>query len=147
MKKINSKIENGFTFIEIVVSISILLFIILGVGQVFPFGAMILSSSEKQTIASYVAQAKIEEQISLGYDDIPIGNIEAKHRLASSSDSYLYNFQRKTDVFYLNKTMTSTSTDPVDDIGIKIISTKVYFFDGISENENKYKISFISTER
>ena len=54
---------------EIMVAIAIFTVITLGLIQAFPLGATIVKSAKNQTKAAYVAQSKIEELISLGYDE------------------------------------------------------------------------------
>ena len=131
---------------EIMVAIGILVLVVLGVMQAFPFGAAIIRASENQTKASYIAQSKIEELISQGYNDIGTGNIEPRQKVGSSS-SYLYNFERETFAYFIDPSMTSTSTNPIDNVGIKTISIIVYFNSALSKNTNYYKLNYIITER
>ena len=140
----NSKNKNGFSLMEIMVAISIFVLILLGIIQAFPFGSSIIKASENQTKAAYAAQSKIEELISLGYNDVGVGVIESKQKIGSSS-SYLYNFERKTTVYYINEDMTSTN--PIDDIGIKTITIKVYYNSALSGNISDYTLNYLMTKR
>ncbi|MBI4812036.1 prepilin-type N-terminal cleavage/methylation domain-containing protein [Candidatus Falkowbacteria bacterium] len=134
---------NGFSLIEIIVAFTILSATFIAMASSFPFGLMINKRAEDNSIASYLAQNKIEELISGGYDNIALGIIEAKHRLSSDTADYLYYYQRETIVNYVDSNLTATSTD----VGLKKISTNVYYTNAVSKTENIHNISTLISQR
>lgn len=134
---------NGMTLIEIMVAISILSFIFIALIYSFPYGLSINKAAESATIASYLAQEKIEQLHSLGYDGISTGVIEAKHRLSDDPNSYLYDFQRETDIRYMNSNLQVESADQ----GMKRIIVTVYYFDSMAKSEKSLNISTLISEK
>lgn len=64
------KSDNGFTLIEIMVSLAILVTGFMALLYMFPLGAKIEKHSQMTTIALEIAQAKIEEINSKSYGEI-----------------------------------------------------------------------------
>lgn len=78
MKKISffkkpEKIPRGFTVIEVLISIFILVIGIIGVLQAFPLGVQVTKAGQMTTIAAQLAQAKLEAEFSKSYSDFLIG--------------------------------------------------------------------------
>ncbi|MEK7557615.1 MAG: prepilin-type N-terminal cleavage/methylation domain-containing protein [Patescibacteria group bacterium] len=136
----NSK---GFSLIEIMIAFLILVIAFIGLIQAFPFSQIMIKTAENSSKASYLAQDKIEQLLSLGYDNIPVGAIETKQRLSASSTDYLYFFQRQTIVDYIDSDLqvSASSTD------MKKISTTVYYTNNVSKTEKSYNISTIISQR
>ncbi len=126
----------GFTLIEVVVAISILTIAFISLVQSFPFGSSINKSAQQQTVASYLAQSKIEDLYSQGYDNIATGTVEARHRLSSDTDNYLYNYARETEINYVNDSLNTVSSDT----GLKKITTRVFYQNSISKNEKSLEV-------
>ena len=139
MFKFNKKFSSprGFSLIETVVAISILTVAFIGLVQVFPMGTALNTSARQKTVASYLAQEKIEELYSRGYDNIATGTVESKHRLSSEKDSYLYDYQRKTAVENLDSDLSPVSSDT----GLKKITTQVFYSGGLSKTEKDIEIN------
>lgn len=141
--KHQTKHQNGLSLIEIMVAFTILTIAYIGLVQSFPFGLSINKAAESATIASYLAQDKIEELHSMGYDNIITGAIEIKHRLSDDPVNYLYNFQRQTEVNCVDGDLL----DSVVDTGIKKISTTVHYTSAISKTETSYNITTLISRR
>ncbi len=137
--KKKTKSQFGFSLIEIVVALAILSTAFLGLIKVFPLGIDMNTSAKNKTVASYLAQDKIENLYASGYDNIATGTIEAKHRISTSSDSYLYNYQRETVVDYIDGNLTATSGDS----GMKRITTTVYYPEGANKAEQSFRVNTI----
>jgi len=141
-KKTIKNINNGYSLIEIMVAIMIIGVCFIGLIQAFPFALKISNSAKNQTIASYIAQEKIEELYRLGYENFATGTIEVKHALGSPG-SKRAPFQRETIVQYIDRYFNEISEDQ----GMKKITTIVYYTDSISKNEKLYSLSTILTYR
>jgi len=128
--------KQGFTLIEVLISIFILTTGIIAVLQAFPLGTKILGSSKRTTIASQLGQAKIEELISQSYEEISFGVIETKHVLDSPFNSY----QRETEIVCVNPDSDFSEVINCDpDPGMKKIEVTVFWktFFGLSEKSNQ----------
>jgi len=128
--------QRGLSLIEIMVAFSILVVAFISLAQIFPFGLSISKTAENSTIASYLAQAKIEELISSDYDGIILGTIEEKHRLSDDTSNYLYFYQRQTEVSCIDGDLNEV----VEGSGMKKISVTVYYEDAISKTEKSYNV-------
>lgn len=135
--------QQGFSLIEIMVAILILTVTFISLMYSFPFGLSITKGAENATIASYLAQDKIEELHSLGYDNIGVGTIEIKHQLSADPSSYLYSFQRKTVVDYVDGDLQTS----VSDLGLKRISATIYYINAVSKTEKSYNMTTLISQR
>lgn len=77
--------KRGFTLIELIIAIFILTVGISAILVMFPLGIQIVKSSEMATVATQLAQEKIEEIISKSYTDI---SSETKQQLSSPFSAY-----------------------------------------------------------
>lgn len=143
--KVKEKFKNqlGMSLIEIMVAFNILILAFVGLAQSFPFGLSISKESERATVSSYLAQEKIEELISLGYNNIDVGIIEVKHRLSDNSQNYLYYYQRKSEVNYVDSDLNNS----ILDIGIKKILATIYYINPLSGVEKEYNMTTLISER
>ena len=114
LKKINMK--NAFTLIEAIIAIFILAVGITAVLTMFPLGIQIVNSSKIVTIATYLAQEKIEEIISTPYGEI---SNESEPTLASPFNAY----SRETGVTYFDPDNPGVTSS--EDTGIKKIKVTV----------------------
>jgi Tfp pilus assembly protein PilV len=144
MKKLLSKrkIITGFSLIEVMVAFSILTIAFIFILSSFPFALSVTKGAENSSLASYLAQEKIEELNSLNYENVNVGIIEAKHRLSSDPSNYLYNFQRETEVIYVNGNLSQESSDQ----GLKKISVNVYYLEPASKNEKIFNVSTLISQ-
>ena len=136
-------IKMGFSLIEVVVAFSILTIAFIFILSSFPFALSVTKGAENSSLASYLAQEKIEELNSLSYENVNVGVIEAKHRLSSEQSDYLYNFQRETEVIYVNDNLNQEWADQ----GIKKISVDVYYLEPASKNEKIFNVSTLISRR
>lgn len=106
--------SKGITLIETIIAVSILAIGIIGVLQAFPLGAHLAKTAQMSTIATELGQAKIEQELSLPYNDIPI--TETVENYNSIPDFVAYkrvtqiNCVRASDL-----TEVDCSYDPVND--------------------------------
>ena len=142
MKKNAGKNRKGFSLIEIMVAIMILGTSYIGIIQAFPYAMSIIKTAENETIASFLAQEKIEEINQMTYAEVTTGAIETRHRLGGSGDK-LYHFERQTDVVYVD----SDLNDSVSDTGLKKIITTVYYTNSISKSEKEYTLKTVIVSR
>lgn len=139
----NNLNNQGMSLIETMVALLILMVAFISLIQSFPFSQTIVKTAENSTKAAYLAQNELEQLLTLGYDNIPVGTVEAKQRLSADSADYLYYFQRQTTVSYLDSDWQTS----VSDTGMKKISVTVYYTNSISKEESSYSISALASQR
>lgn len=114
-----------------------------GLMQSFPLGLAINREAENASIASFLAQAKIEELESLDYSLVSLGEIEAKHRLAATPADYLYSYQRQTITSYVDENLNESGVD----IGLIKATVTVYYIDALSKGEKSYNITTLIAQK
>lgn len=122
------------TLLEVMVSFSILVVAFMSLAQAFPFSMSINKSAENATKAAYLAQMKIEELNSGGYDSAGIGAVESKHRLSDDTANYLYYFQRQTIISYVDENLQASAND----LGLKKIVVTIYYASDLLKTEKTY---------
>lgn len=127
----------GFTLIEAMIAIIILIIGLLAVIQLFPFSLQVIGDSQNITTASNIALAKIEELESLSYDDVSTGIIEIKQRVSSDPTSYLYHYQRQLVV----ETVDPNLNPSVNDNGLKKITVTVFWQSPIGSTEKSIQLT------
>lgn len=116
---------------EVIVAIMVFAVGVLSVVEVFPLYRKMSRISEKSTIAIFLAQEQVENIFSLSYDNISVGQFEAKQAVAASGAFAQY--QRQTDVSYVDGNYQNS----VVDVGLKKITTTVYWYeDGLEKSTN-----------
>ena len=129
--------QTGISLLELSIAIMILIGSLIPITQAFPYSSAIIHSAKNDTMASYLAQEKIEEVVSTGYENTGINIIETRHSLGTATSSYLYAFERETTVNYVDSDLQNSLIDT----GLKKISTIIYYKDKISNNEKTFTIS------
>ena len=135
--------KTGFSLVEVMVAFAILAGAFMALSSSFPFGSAINKGAENISIASYLAQEKIEDLISSGYDNIATGTTESKHRLSDDANNYLYFYQREASADYVDAVLAVSAADT----GIKKISTTVYYRDPAGKTEKNYNITTLITQK
>lgn len=123
MLAITKNKKSGFSIIEVLVAITFLTVGIFAIAHMFPTGISISQISEENTIATTLAQDKLEELIASGYEGVIVGTIESKHKLTAGSFGDKYNFYRETIVHYVDEDLAESETDT----GIKKIETTIFW--------------------
>lgn len=108
--------DAGFSLIEVLIAVFILLIGILAVLTMFPFGSQLARYSKMATTATQLAQEKIEEMVSKSYADI---SSEPEQAVPAPFNIYL----RKTDVACFDPNGAISPDCP--DIGIKEVKVTV----------------------
>jgi prepilin-type N-terminal cleavage/methylation domain-containing protein len=135
--------EKGMSLVEIMVAFSILSVAFMAISYSFPFGLTINKSAESSTIASFLAQDKVEEIISLGYDNTNVGNIEVRHKLSDNEDDYRFVYEREANISYVDSDLNYS----LNDVGLKKISVTVYYINSISKQADSYNITTLISRR
>lgn len=130
--------QQGFSLLEVMVAFAILTTAFISLAGVFPAALSINKGAENISVASFIAQDKIEEINSTDYTALATGTIEIKHRLSTDPSNYLYNFERETSIHFVDQNLQLSLINA----GLKMASTTVYYTDG-SKNQKNYKLNLL----
>ena len=142
-RQATAKLSNsGFTLIEAVLSIAILMIGIWAVVQFFPYGIRVTGDSQNISTATNIGLNKIEELRTTSYDELNTGTIEAKHAVSNDPNSYLSAYKRETIVSYIDSNFAASQSDQ----GLKKIVVTVYWRSPISNKEKNLTFTTIATK-
>jgi Tfp pilus assembly protein PilV len=140
MSKLNNK---GITIIEAIVTITVLLMGILVLVRLFPIALQIGRSAEQATIATNLAQAKIEEVFSTDYYNISVGTIETRQRMSSDISNPFYWYEREAIVEYVDGNLNTS----VVDLGIKKIIVNTYWKSALLSLDKNVQLTLLISEK
>lgn len=133
--------SKGFTLIEILIAVFVLATGVVTIMQAFPLGSYIQKSAQLNTVASELAQSKMEEILSQSYGDISTGVVEEPYGFVPSAPS----FKRKTEITYFDP--NSPGTPPASDSGIKKITITVFWHSPLGIQERNVQIANLISQR
>lgn len=143
MLKFKIKTTAGFSVLEALTAVAILILGILTIIKIFPLALMTGAAAKQTTIAANLAQAKAEELVYLDYGNISVGAIEAKHRLALDPNDSLYQYQRETTIAYLDSNLNPTGIDT----GLKKIMITVFWNSAVSRSEKTFNLETLISQK
>jgi len=118
--------RTGFTFVELLVALSLFAVGMLSVLEIFPVTRAFLTQSSQTTQASFLAQQELETIRSLPYADLTVGTYEAQHAVSSDSSSQLSEFQRQTTVSLVSpESSPAPYAATATDLGMKKVDVTV----------------------
>jgi len=89
--------KNGFSFIEVVVAISLMGIALIGLAQMFTFSILNNSRADKLSSASFLAQQQIDSLRNLTWDELTALSSPMDEQLDINSDSVV-DFRRITTI-------------------------------------------------
>ncbi len=138
-----NKNQQGISLIEVMVSMAIITVAFFSIINIFPFSLNNNKSAQNITSAAYLAQAGMETALSVTYENLTVGNFEARIHLATSTDSFFYKFERETIVSYVDENLVPS----VDDIGLKKVEVNVYWQSPLGASEKKYELKSLVSDK
>ncbi|PIV14072.1 hypothetical protein COS44_01000 [bacterium (Candidatus Gribaldobacteria) CG03_land_8_20_14_0_80_36_40] len=128
----------GFTLLEAMIAISILVIGIVAVLQIFPLALNIEKLNQMETQAVFLAQEKIEEKASRSYQDIQV-TTETENSLPSPFER----FSRETKVIYVDSDLATTTSD----LGLKKIEVTVQWQSPLRLGEKSVNLITLIAEK
>ena len=119
--------KSGFTLIESMIAISILILVVIFMVTFFPLGLKYTKRSAQQTIGVFLAQAKLEEIISTPYEELAAGQT-TENSLVSLDDDFAA-YSRETTISNVDGNLA----DSFSDVGLKKINVKVSWYDDLNK--------------
>lgn len=140
MNTLFPKIKNkkGFTIIEAMVAVFVLTLGIVAILTLFPLSLQTRKFSEMKTVASQLAQAKMEEIIANSYNDISVGTT-TESQVNSPFESY----SRQLVVNYVDSALENS----VSNTGLKKIEVVVSWSSSLAISEKNVSIISLIAER
>jgi type II secretory pathway pseudopilin PulG len=135
--KIFQNLKKGFTIIELLVAITVLIIGIVAILYMFPISVQVEKYSQQLSIAVQLAQEKTEETISKAYLDTTVGTT-TESQLPAPFQKY----SRQTVINYVDSNFNPTTTDT----GLKKIIVKVTFENPLGFDK-KVEISTLITNK
>lgn len=126
--KIKGFKNRGFTLIEVVIAIFLLMVGLLSISRLYPTGLKVGSASHYLTIASAIAQGKMEEMLSKNYDEI---ESSPRERADNDPESPFFIYEQETKVSFVDP--ENNLIEIPDDKGIKRIEVIIYWKEGEAE--------------
>lgn len=135
--------NQGLTLIEALIASVILTVGILSLARLFPTALTLNQTAEKATVATNLAQAKIEEMFYLDYDNIPLGVIESRQRLAEDPENPFYYYERQTVAEYLDAELNHSDSNT----GLKKITVTVFWRGSVLAGEKNLALAIIISQK
>ncbi len=134
----------GFTLIETMVAVFVLAVGIAGVLYMFPLGARLAKSGQMSSMATALAQAKMEEEISRSYDELSVATTTE----AYGFDETLPAFKRETNIVCVDPNLNlSEVVDCSPDPGIKKIKVTVFWKSPLGVSEKSINLVSLIAKR
>jgi type II secretory pathway pseudopilin PulG len=136
-----AQFQEAFTIIEVLIAIFILTVGIIAVLHLFPLGANLQNASQMASISSQLGQAKMEEIISLSYNEISPGTFQESYGF---NPAFPYH-KRETVISFFDP--DNPGIPPAEDLGIKKIEVTVFWDSPFSLVEKEVKIATLIAKR
>lgn len=134
------KKSKGLTLIEVIIAIFVLSIGFISVLQLYPLGIKTSRTSYHQSVASAIAQGKIEEIFSKNYDEI-VDIPPQKVNTNPNSPFYLYTWQANVSFVDPSNNLQEIQTDK----GIKRIEIVISWNE--ANKQKRYIINTLYTKR
>ena len=101
----------GFTFLELLIALSLFSVGMISVLQVFPINRRLLVQTTGTSQAAFLAQEQLELLRSTAYASLTVGTYQARASIVDDEDSPLHQFERQTVVNYINDSYQVSNSD------------------------------------
>ena len=137
----------GFTFLELLIAISLFVVGMVSVLQIFPLNRRYLAQSSATTQAAFLAQEEVEQIHAVSYDNQSVGSspaYEARHALAPyDGDASTALFERQTVINYVDPAASYAVT--ATDTGFKRVTVSVFWQE--NGNTRQYDLSTFTYDK
>lgn len=127
------KFKSGFTLIEAIIALTILVIGILAVLTFLPGATKMAIVARHQTQAAFLAQGKMEEYLAKSYAELETGIVEPRAPMVSDTGSQLYYFETEVEIIHIDGDFQMVAEDE----GMKKIEVTTYWNEGSQERQEK----------
>ena len=138
--KFNFHNLKGFTLIETMVALTILIVAISYLIGFFPMGLNTAMSAKQDSLAALLAQGKIEELIGTPYAEVAVGTVIENS--LNSIDPDFSGFRRTTSINYVDANLNNTASNS----GLKKITVSVSWRNNIKQTDITTTLTTLITE-
>ncbi|MBU6389369.1 hypothetical protein KGQ71_02530 [Patescibacteria group bacterium] len=117
----------GFTYLELLIAISLFTVGMLSVLEIFPVNRRYLNQSADYTQAAYLAQEEMETIRGVSYASLTSGTYEPLHAVGSGPTDPLGQYQRQTTVTFIDS--QNNWQNSATDTGLKRVDVTVIWSD------------------
>ncbi len=125
----------GFTFLELLVALTLFLVGMVTVLQIFPLNRRLLNQTSQTTNAVFLAQEEIEKVRSNDYTSLPVGTYLARTAVTTDTASPLKIFDKQIVVVQVDTNRATTNTDT----GIRRVDVTIFWTE--TSVQRQYKVS------
>lgn len=119
--------RRGFTFLELLIALTLFIFGMVSLLQIFPANRKLLKQTASTTQATFLAQEQLELLKDDAYASLTTGTYIARGVVSSDTSSPFNAYEREVVVSYVNP---STFASSGSDMGIKKIVVTIYWTEG-----------------
>ncbi len=127
--------RRGFTFLELLVALTLFLVGMVSVLQIFPLNRRLLNQTSQTTQAVFLAQEEIEKVRSNDYTALPAGTYAARTAVTSDTTSPLSIFDKQVVIVQVDTNRATTVTDT----GIRRVDVTIFWTE--TSVERQYRVS------
>ncbi len=104
------KNKQGFSLLEVLLAVFLLEIGLLAVASFYSYSMQVTKYARNQTTAANLAQGILDEELSITYENLPIGT-STKERYSLDASSPFYNWEKQVSVTYIDLNLTEQSFD------------------------------------
>lgn len=116
-------IKRGYTFIELIIALSLFLVGMLSILQLFPANRRLLAQSGMRTQAAFLAQEQLETARGNSYANLTVGTYRSRAAISNDTSSVYSLFERQVVVELIDANRAVTNTD----VGLKRVTATIYW--------------------
>lgn len=132
--------KSGLTLVETMIALVVLIIGVVYLISFFPFGLNSAKTSAQQTVAVNLAQAKIEEIISLPYAEAVVG--ETAEASLDLIDGDFTGYSRTISIKYVDGNLNQIQ----EDLGLKKVKVTVFWQDTLRHSTSSVALATLITE-
>ncbi|CAN5125632.1 hypothetical protein BH11PAT4_BH11PAT4_0810 [soil metagenome] len=122
----------AFTFLELLIALTLFIFGMVSLLQIFPANRKLLKQTAGTTQATFLAQEQLEKLKDDSYASLTVGTYLPRAVVTSDTTSPFNAYEREVVVSYINPTTYATSGT---NLGLKKIVVTMYWTEGtVSRN-------------
>lgn len=132
--------QRGLTLVETVIALAIVTLAVTFLAGLFPHGLKVATLSQEETMAAFLAQAKIEQLISANYAETPTATTVENSLSALHPD--FTGFRRTTVVSYVDGDLDTSAVD----LGLKKISVTISWLNNLSQATSSLSLASLISD-
>lgn len=117
------KRKSAFTFVELLIALTLFMVGMLSVLQIFPANRALLEQNSLTAQAVFLAQKEMETLRTVPYDSLTVGNYTERQAMSGTPTDIAYPFEKQIVVKYLD----TNRQESANDVGIKQVDLTLFW--------------------